>query len=666
MCPQAGIQQCPSQRGGTARAPVCSFVGGRLRYVAIMTSLKSLKRASVIWTLLATTLGLNDAEACGGLFCNAAQPVNQAAERIIFAKNDDGTVTAVIEIQYEGPAEEFGWVLPVPPGEAQVGVASTTSLDRIEAQSNPLYRLNVVFDEQCLSDTDQAMGAPGVAVRSPGVTVDGESGAVTVVASGTAGPYDYEQISVDPDLDDPAQVAVDWLEANNYDVGDLGPDVLRPYLEQEMNLIAFKLNKDNDSGSIRPIRLTYDSEQPFIPIRPTAVAANPDMGIKVWVLGDSRAIPQNYLHLELNEARIDWFNPNTTYNDVVIAAADEAGGQGFVTEQAGPAEDFAQAAFADWEQEQWDWLRTGQFGSMEDFLQQAVQSFGSYDGFIDVLSDPGVFPLRDGATADKFLLCQSCYFDESVAVRNEAYPETAFDPATDPLLTMDVGAFLAELDRLVISPLADTRSLFEQNSTVTRFYTTLSADEMTVDPAFEFNAELADVDNNHVVDQILQCDGDAEWRIEFDSGIVLEGNGSTWPVTEDAEMPYNLRVLQLSTSGEGDVIEDNVATIGGLLADLGVGSVDPDVVAEEATDATDEQTDPEVGDADAGAEDSETDEVAESDVGQDAGANVATDESTESDDGCGCALVGRKSQVSWGWLGVLVLVLSSRRQRRAR
>ena len=67
----------------------------------------------------------------------------------------------------------------------------------------------------------------------------------------------------------------------------------------------------------------------------TAVAANDDMGVLTWVLGSARAVPANYLSLELNEARINWFNAASNYNSVVTAAANDAGGQGFVTELAG-------------------------------------------------------------------------------------------------------------------------------------------------------------------------------------------------------------------------------------------------------------------------------------------------------------------------------------------
>ncbi len=634
-----------------------------------MTSNNRLKKTTFAAGLVGLLLlGSTDASACGGLFCNAAQPVNQAAERIIFAQNDDDTVTAIIEIQYEGPSEEFAWVLPVPAGETEVGVGSTVSLDRIEQQSNPLYSLQVTFDEGCGAVT-QPGAAVNVGAAAPPTAIADSAGAgesaVTVVASGTAGPYDYEQISVNPDLDDPAQVAVDWLVDNGYDVGDLGPDVLRPYLEQEMNLLAFRLTKGSDTGSIRPIKLNYESEQPFIPLRPTAVAANPDMGIKVWVLGDSRAIPQNYLHLELNEARIDWFNPNGTYNDVVTAAADEAGGQGFVTEQAGPAGNFAEAAYQTWEQYNWDNLRTGQFQSLQAFFQQAVYSFGSYDGFIDLIADEETVPLREGATAEQFITCVSCYFQSDVAVRNEAYPTTPYDPETDPLNDIDVPTFLSEMDRLVISPLADTRTLFEENSTVTRFYTTMSADEMTADPAFDFNADLEDVNNVHTATQVMQCNGETEWRIEFDSGIAISGNGRTWPIEQDSEMAYNLRVLQLATSGEGDVVDDNVAAVGAMLADLGIGSLDESVADDDGSSPT--ATDGDSTDADPEATDADDSDTGGDSTDPDAEESDEAGSSDRSDDDGGCSFRGHDSRSrSLAWLGLLGLSFLVRRRRNRR
>src|SRR6516164_6869879 len=67
------------------------------------------------------------AHACGGFFCNSSNPVNQAAEQIIFSQNGDGTVTAVIQINYEGPSTKFAWLLPVQ-GTPTVNVSSDQAL----------------------------------------------------------------------------------------------------------------------------------------------------------------------------------------------------------------------------------------------------------------------------------------------------------------------------------------------------------------------------------------------------------------------------------------------------------------------------------------------------------------------------------------------------------
>ena len=157
---------------------------------------------------------------------------------------------------------------------------------------------------------------------------EGPTAPVEVVDSGRVGPYVYETISLDPSLEAPGDVAVNWLDDNGYDVSGLGGSTLGSYLLQGMNLIAFKLDKDNDAGTIRPVRLRYEASCPMIPIRPTAVAANDDMGVMVWVLGRARAVPTNYLALELNEAAIDWFTSGSNYDSVVTMAANEAGRSG--------------------------------------------------------------------------------------------------------------------------------------------------------------------------------------------------------------------------------------------------------------------------------------------------------------------------------------------------
>ncbi len=679
------------------------------------------------------TLQTGDAEACGGLFCNASLPVNQAAERIIFSENGDGTVTAVIEIQYQGPSESFAWVLPVPAGELEIGVASKISLDRLDTQSNPTYQLNRVFPEDC--NFPQAGGAPTDSASSDDSATDDGGGedegpSVVVLEEGTTGPYNYQVLAVNEDVEDRAAELIAWLQEREYDVEDDMIDLVRPYLDSGLNVVAFKLDKNSDAGSVRPVMITYESEVPFIPLRPTAMAALEDMGVKVWVLGNSRAIPTTYLHLEINQALINWFNPNANYNDVIIAAANEAGGMGFVTEQSGAAGAFADAVYTQdpdlgggdaWRRDQ---LATTNFGtgvqSYISFFETAVGYFNNYDGFLEVMGDPEVVPLREGAGVEQFISCVECYFSE-VSGAGTVYPPTPFDPENDPILEFDAFAFLDAVDAEILDPMAKTRALFDDASHVTRMYTTISPDEMLEDPAFDFNPELEDVDNQHIADQLLQCEDDG-WTIELPQGMSIKGSGVTWPLEIGGEMPANLRILQMSTVGGGMAVEDNAAQVAELLTSLGVGEagpgledppgpdpdpVDPDadpeltddemmdddasdpsnqqddddddtgpgVDADDETDA-DDDSDEDDSDADDDSDEDDSDEDDDSDADDDdddddsqmadAGSDpMVNSAANDDDDGCGCRAVGHSAPISnaWAGLGLLGLALLRRRRR---
>jgi hypothetical protein len=502
--------------------------------------------SALVWTV-----DPGKAEACGGLFCNASQPVNQAAERIIFAQNGDGTVTAVIEIQYQGPAASFSWVLPVP-GVPMVDVSSTAALDRLQQATNPQFVLQTSFEPGCDVPRAQAGSATGNAAPD-----DAESGPsdVVVLAAGTVGPFDYQVIQVRAGLADAADVAVEWLETNQYDVTAIGPDVLRPYLEGGLNLIAFRLNKQSDTGSIRPIRITYESELPFIPIRPTAVAANDDMGVLVWVLGPSRAIPDNYKHLVLNEARIDWFNPMSTYNDVVSEAADEADGHGFVTELAADSDTLQNIVLQDWEAQEWQRVSSQQYATPIDFLMDASSTFSQWDGFEDALRDALTLPAN--VAIEDFLNCTRCFADM-------------------PDFVLDEAAFRLALFEKVYDPMLETQELLTSLPYVSRLYTTLSASEMTMDPAFNFNPDLPDVSNVHTATQILGCQDDS-WRIELEDGTEIHGTQARiWPVEDVAEQPAALKIMMLSTRGQGEVLTDNTSAIARLLEEAGHAGPSPD------------------------------------------------------------------------------------------
>lgn len=498
-------------------------------------------------------LTTSPARACGGFFCSATNPVNQAAERIIFAKNNDATVTAVIEIQYQGPSTNFSWLLPissVPMGD-QIAVASNVAFQRLQQATNPQYNLTVRVEGTCDSRPPTRGGgltaAGGPSINLGDSADDGSNGGVTVEASGIVGSFEWTVISLDPKLTSPADAAVKWLGDNGYDVPSGAPGLLGPYLEDGLYLLALRLKKGADVGSIRPIVLTYDADKPMIPIKLTAVAANDDMGVLAWLLGDTRAVPQNYNSLELNEARINWFSASANYNQVVTQAADDAGGQGFVTEQAGPTSSLANAVWSSTDETEWERLQANAEADVS-LYSRALNSFMQFDGFWDVVAEHVALP--EGVTIEQLKQCPYCM--QNLPTDSE---------------------FLSALETNVIQPVKLVQDLIEAHPQITRLYTTMSAAEMTVDPLFTFNPDLGAVDNIHTAERVVECSAgyypeEAPWRIELPHGGVIRGTPTdvgNWP-TSFASQPANRLITRQGESGAGKVLEDNSAEITADLA----------------------------------------------------------------------------------------------------
>ncbi len=524
--------------------------------------------------------------ACGGFFCSAQTPVNQAAERIIFAQDGDVT-TQIVEILYEGPAEKFAWVLPVP-GSPDISVSSGMVFQRLQAATNPSYRLNNVFPSDCGTSNDGgALSVGSIAAGGTSSADDAEAPRITVVGEGSVGPFNYQTISVDAADEDPAAAAVRWLEDNEYDIDNVGADVLRPYLENGLNLLAVKLQKGISSGAIQPLSLTFQGSRPSIPIRPTAVAANEDMGVLVWVLGSSRAVPTNYNGLELNELLIDWTNPGANYDLVVSRAADEAEGQGFVTELAGQAAPYHDSI--DPGSETID--RDSYLGvKIADIITSLSSRFGSYDGFLRILSQHVAF--RDQLTAEDFVACPDCYVNPEnyASSYTPADYGESYDEETDPINETDISALITAIEEDVLGPIFEAADLFQEFDYVTRLYTTMSASEMTMDPIFDFNPDLEDVSNTHVADRVYECDLNA-WTATLPDGREVSGVGSNWPFAavegEQQDTPFAARILSFDTSGPATVVADNrdlmESTPSGEMGVGGTSGTDSEATGGEAT-----------------------------------------------------------------------------------
>lgn len=284
----------------------------------------SKKRFLFVLVLLIGLLSVSAAYACGGLFCQNV-PVNQQSERIIFTVNDDGTVTAYVQINYTGSAPDFSWVVPVP-SVPEVDVAEMATFDEIQLLTDPIIVSPQIPD---CAPIAMPMMADSAAVQE---------GGVEVLASGTAGPFAYDVVTSED-----SEALIVWLNDNNYRITDEMRPLIAVYTDEGMVFLAMKLQPEQGVQDIQPVVMTYEADYPTIPIRLTAVAAIPNMSIYTWVFADEQAIPMNYAHpMIANESiRGDFMQfGGTNYMSVVDQTVDLYAGRAFITEYAQPTEVF--------------------------------------------------------------------------------------------------------------------------------------------------------------------------------------------------------------------------------------------------------------------------------------------------------------------------------------
>jgi len=279
----------------------------------------------VVVAITATIIGWSGiAAGCGGFFCQNS-PVDQTGERIVFTVNDDETITTLIEILYFGEADDFSWILPIP---------EAIDADALQVPEDG----QAVFDElHQLTDVQFiAPEEPDCARQEVFATAEDamEDGGVEIFASGEVGPFGFDIVgSEDPNA------LVDWLRDNTYQVtADMEP-LIDIYVELEMAFIAMRLLDGETADSITPIEITYGGTEPMIPLQLTAVAAQPNMPIWVWLFADGRAVPNNFAEMEIATEEITFFPfGGNDYAFLVQQRANALDGLAWITEYAQPVE----------------------------------------------------------------------------------------------------------------------------------------------------------------------------------------------------------------------------------------------------------------------------------------------------------------------------------------
>jgi hypothetical protein len=332
-----------------------------------------------------------------------------------------------------------------------------------------------------------------------------------------------------------------WLDDNGYARDDDAPEILQAYLDESFVFVAFKLRPGTALDQIHPVVLRYPGDEPCIPLRLTRIAAVEDMKVRAFFLGDSRVVPTNYRHVEINPLRIDWLGLGANYDALVGEAIDLEGadGRAFVTEYAGTSVVVPSAGLRGFAWNSEAFLEVTGVTLTDTLEGQGL--FGCATGF-----DAAGFPEEDcgpmhplvlgllrtylppppEVSAEEYYLCSECYL-----AGNDA--------------TWDRAGFAAAFEEQIVGPAEHGLEVLSDNLYLTRLYTMISPGEMTTDPLFHERTDLEDVSNQWGATQVFHCEDND--RIDLDSGvqIYLDANGSP-PDFDDMSAAVSIQEIPLS------------------------------------------------------------------------------------------------------------------------
>ena len=126
---------------------------------------------------------------------------------------------------------------------------------------------------------------------------------VEVLAEGNAGPYRYQVLRAAGE-----DILVPWLEDNGYTVVDDNKPIIEDYVDGGFDFLTLQLRAGRADTQVKPIKVSYKSRTPMIPIKLTAVAATDDMPIIAWLFGSSPYEPSNYQEFSIDNTEIFFDN----------------------------------------------------------------------------------------------------------------------------------------------------------------------------------------------------------------------------------------------------------------------------------------------------------------------------------------------------------------------
>ena len=200
----------------------------------------------------------------GGLFTPLYMDIYEP-NQLAMISFDDMVEKIIFQVDYEGEAEDFAWVIPVPGYPYLFSVDDEIFYELHKLTQPPLVNYGCGW---------------GGGIPNSGL----EDGGVHIWEENQVGIYDTITLSAS----DPNSL-IDWLNDNGYTFPKGGQEILNHYIQKKWFFVAMKIHSGelvNDSeyysGAIQPLGIMFFSEEMIYPMKISALST-PSWGTEVLV-----------------------------------------------------------------------------------------------------------------------------------------------------------------------------------------------------------------------------------------------------------------------------------------------------------------------------------------------------------------------------------------------
>ena len=219
--------------------------------------------------------------------------INEPTQKAILVY-DTGREDLILQVKYEGPVDEFGWLIPVP-NLPTVQNGSMKCFYELSRYTQRLFERHA-FERATLSQS-VAPVAKMAQVEPP----------VKVVEVKTVGAYKVAVLSTKD-----SDALGKWLDTNQFYFPANKSDVLDSYVKRHWYFIAVKINLDKSSdkslstsselasGELNPLQISFDSDHCVFPLKISSVNEKPSE-VQVYVLSPERLLEKTMLEKKMQE-----------------------------------------------------------------------------------------------------------------------------------------------------------------------------------------------------------------------------------------------------------------------------------------------------------------------------------------------------------------------------